>query len=149
MNVECAGNYTGGGNYKYVIHFSYRNDNSTPVFIPAGQDNNLKPQGVYEYLAPPELFMPGTGYFDVYSNTLPVTWTVASYQSLIKQTAKAVATSTSPNCGYVSSITNNISAAQKALNNTIQPAFQVYPNPAVNRVTLEVTNATIMLIQSS
>ena len=88
VHVECVETNPNNSSYKYLAHFSYTNYNSTAVYIPVGSDNNIKTSGAYSG-TPPQVFNPGTGYFDVYSNSLPVTWTVKSYQLGIKLTVKS------------------------------------------------------------
>ncbi len=140
VRVECVETNPNNSSYKYLAHFSYINYNNTVVYIPVGNDNNIKTSGAYSG-TPPQVFNPGTGYFDVYSNSLPVTWTVKSYQLGIKLTDKAVACSASPKCTYIATAQGNASATAKEL--PVKPEFNVYPNPAVNSVTIHVNNAII------
>jgi hypothetical protein len=109
------------------------------VYIPVGSDNNIKTSGSYSG-APPQVFNPGTSEFDIYSNSLPITWTVKSYQFGIKVTDKAVACSTSPKCTNIVTAQNNASAKATG---SLKPEFKVYPNPSVNSVTIHVSNAII------
>ena len=140
VRVECVEANPNNSGYKYRAHFSYTNYNNTVVYIPVGSDNNIKVSGAYNG-TPPQMFNTGTGYFDVYSNSLPITWTVKSYQFGIKVTDKAIACSTSPKCTYIVSAQNSASAKANEL--SVKPEFNVYPNPAVNNVTIHVNNAII------
>jgi hypothetical protein len=138
VQVQCVVTNSIISVYKYLVHFSYTNSNSTAVFIPVGGDNSIKTSGTYSG-TPPQVFSPGTGTFDVYSNSLPVTWTVKSYQCGVKVTSNAVASSTSPKCTYIA----QSSSPAKAASLPLKPGFKLYPNPAVNSVTIHVNNAII------
>ena len=122
--------------------FSYTNNNTTPVYIPIGENNNLSFAGAHSGKQP-ELFMPGTGYFDIYSNALPVTWTVKSYQYGANITERAVASSSSPICGMPGITAKNVAPAkaENIISNT--PALNIYPNPVKDRVTIHAGNALI------
>ena len=96
--------------FNYVAHFSYTNCNATPVFIPLGTDNYITASGSYSG-APPELFVPNGGKFDIYFDGKKLTWTVKSYHGCYKVTAASEACSTSKSCN------NNAIASRSASDN--------------------------------
>jgi hypothetical protein len=141
VNVNCVETVGDNSSFKYISHFTYKNSNSTPVFIPVGADNNVQVEGSYNGTSP-EVFMPGTGSFNVYSNELPVTWTVRSYQCFFKVTEKAVASSSSPTCsGLAIAAKSSESVKTKETRTQTKPQFNLYPNPAGNRITIHADQA--------
>ena len=93
--IERTNNDTAA--FSWVGHFTYKNANATAVFIPLGTDNNIKSGGAYTGVQP-ELFMPGTGHFDLFSDGPGLVWTLKSYNCNIKVTDRVLACSTSTRC---------------------------------------------------
>lgn len=133
--VECIEAVTGHvSGYKYVVHFSYKNNNRTPVYIPAGADNMVRSPSGYSGV-PPELFMPGTGYFDIYADGPTLTWIVKSYQCGIKETERAVACSTSKRCDQLIAASGSATSGGDAV--VVTPgsySIKAYPNPVTDRL---------------
>ncbi|MEP7318883.1 MAG: T9SS type A sorting domain-containing protein, partial [Panacibacter sp.] len=129
--------------FKYIAHFSYKNNNKTSVYIPIGKDNNLYSSGTYSGVQP-ELFLPGTGYFNIYFDGAGLTWTVKSYQCNKKVSEKAYACSTSQRCNNtIASQTGNSSALEEPVTKSNEGSIKIYPNPVTDRVTIFVDNTII------
>jgi hypothetical protein len=93
--VDPAGN----NGYSYIAHFKYTNDNSTNVYIPAGEDNYFTGAGSYDPSDQPELFVTGGGTFDVPFDGVKLTWTVQSFNGQgHKSSSASSASSKSSKC---------------------------------------------------
>jgi hypothetical protein len=117
--------------YTYTAHFRYENPNSTSVYIPVGPNNKITGKGLFNTAAQPSLFLPGGGDFYVPFDGQKITWEVISLESGRKAAAASVASSASARCLAKSGIIpETIEFIQGIL----------YPNPATEKVTLEVSN---------
>jgi len=100
LHTECVDTLIDDpSGYTYIAHFSYRNENSTPVYVPLGPDNFVAAVSGSFSGEPPQLFMPGTGSFDVLFNGQLIGWTVKSYEGNKKKPAMADASSATCRCG--------------------------------------------------
>jgi hypothetical protein len=148
--VEVLNNHPSG--YQYVAHFSYQNDNSTPVYVPIGADNNIVTSGTYSGLQP-NLFLPGGGKFDIYFNGTMLTWTVKTYEVNLKTAVATEASSTSSRCSnntLTSNMTMNVGKPLVAnsksgltsteANKLLDNIPSVYPNPVTDLVTIQWKN---------
>lgn len=73
--VDTVSNHPSGFNWKAT--FYYVNYNNTPVYEPHGSFNYLT--GAAHAGSTPEVFEPGTGYFDIYFNGGTLKWKLATY----------------------------------------------------------------------
>jgi hypothetical protein len=125
--------------FTYIAHFKYTNSNNTPVFIPVGADNILSGNGSFSTSGQPELFMPGTGYWDVKFNGVMVKWTLKSYCNYTKTTSYATASSSSCKCNNKSSQFQDESVIPAELSDIV-----VYPNPTSGKVFIAVGDREIV-----
>jgi hypothetical protein len=130
--------------FGYVAHFSYNNPNSSPVFVFRGPENSLVAEGNYLGMQP-QLFMPGTHFFDIYFDGKKMVWTLITYNGNQKPSAVSQASSTSGKCpvGFVSNATIVMKSAGKP-ENMAAPNLStgIYPNPGSNQVTLNTGDIT-------
>jgi hypothetical protein len=118
----------------FVAHFSVTNDNRTVVKIPIGPNNLITPSGYVG--VQPEIFTPGTIYFDIYFDGQKLLYSVTSFYSATQSAATAAeASSTSSRCpnNFVPSAVNKSEALEAA----VLPTAKVYPNPVHNRVLIQ------------
>lgn len=139
--IELLNNSKPG--FTFRAHFSYTNYNSTPVSIPVGDDNFVKTSGPYS-ATQPELFLPGTGYYDVDVSGPVFTWTINYFQNNKKVTEKVVANTASPKCQQDGlAVASSSSTVETMTTESAKPLFKLYPNPAIDRVTIHIDNAKI------
>jgi hypothetical protein len=137
--VDTISNHPSG--FNYVAHFSYNNPNRTPVFIFRGPDNSLVAEGNYFGLQP-QLFMPGTHYFDIYFDGAKMTWVLITYNGNQKSSTTSQASSTSSKCpaGFTTNATLIMTrqAVADEPENVVVPALPdgIYPNPGSGQVML-------------
>src|SRR6185295_1539837 len=124
----------------YLAHFEFQNDNSTPVFVPLGPNNFLSGS---QALAgtPVELFMPGTGGFDVLFDGSELVWDLTSNINNGQESLYAEANSASLECVQENTNARIASDAQE-----VQPeeniGLKLYPNPVKDKLVIELDNAT-------
>ncbi|HSB92146.1 MAG TPA: S8 family serine peptidase [Flavitalea sp.] len=118
----------------YVAHFSVTNDNRTVVKIPIGPNNSITPEG---YIGrQPEIFEPGTEYFDIFFDGNKITYTVVSYDVSQQAASASTASSTSSRCpnNFVPATVNKSEAFETAPE---IPIARIYPNPVRNKVVIQ------------
>ena len=119
--VDPAGN----NGYSYIAHFKYTNDNSTNVYIPAGEDNYFTGAGSYDPSDQPELFVTGGGTFDVPFDGVKLTWAVQSFNGQgHKSSSASSASSKSSKCNKSAEAEGPTVALTEET-----PDILAYPNP--------------------
>ncbi|HLX93537.1 MAG TPA: MBG domain-containing protein, partial [Puia sp.] len=153
--LVCVDTLIGGpAGLKYVAHFSYKNPYSTPVYVPIGTNNYISATGNYNGVQP-QLFNPGTSYFDIDFDGKKITWNLITIPASQRTAATVSASSTSTRCpkGFVdpaSATTTNASTVGDAVTNDIQtvlPPFGAYPNPVRDRLTISFGKLTSVTAQ--
>ncbi|MBC7912613.1 MAG: T9SS type A sorting domain-containing protein [Pyrinomonadaceae bacterium] len=152
--MDVLTNHSSG--YKYVAHFSYRNENNSSVYIPVGADNKITTPGSYSGTQP-QLFLPGVHHFDIYFDGSNLTWEMKSYEINQKSSVVSNASSTSSRCKTIlASASQNsllmlseddvsalnsekLSAASQSINSKIK----LYPNPATDFVKISIPLSSV------
>jgi hypothetical protein len=111
--------------YAFVAHFSYQNQNSSPVYIPIGPENYLQSTGSYDGSNQPIVFNAGGGTFDVPFDGTKLTWVVISFRGNQKTSSASDASSTSNRC-------STSKVEEEAL------GIFAYPNPAQDYVNIAI-----------
>ena len=142
--VEILTNDPSG--FKYAAHFSYKNPNTTVVYVPVGTNNLITTTGKYSGQLP-VAFLPGSGQFKIFFDGTKMTWTLATNNGNHCTAVAAVASSTSNRCSSGSG-TYQVGAEEQTITGetmetAIEPNTSVYPNPTRNQVTIRVQQATI------
>jgi len=136
-SLRCVEVVSDSSGLNYLAHFEFQNDNSTPVFVPKGPNNFLSSSQAFAG-TPVELFMPGTGGFDVLFDGSQLVWNLTSNDNNNQQSLSAEASSGSVVCDTNAPIT---SVAQE-----VQPqqsiGLKFYPNPVKDKLIIELGNAT-------
>jgi hypothetical protein len=124
--------------FTWIARFKYTNNNSTPVFVPAGYNNQLTGPGSFSTSGQPELFMPGIGTWEVRFDGAYMTWIVKSYYNWTLTASSAFARSTSVQC-------NKTTLAEELPEKPIdtESGISVYPNPASDKVYINVSAGLI------
>ena len=112
--LRCVEEVKNNPNYTFRARFEYQNDNSTPIFIAIGPENNIIATGPYSGTQP-ELFQPGGGSFEILFNGAKLTWTVISDDKGKKTSIASEASSTSTRCKKGDSSTDGKHSRQKCL----------------------------------
>lgn len=137
--------------YKYTARFSYVNNNNMPVSIPAGSDNYVTTNGQYS-VNPPETFKVGKGCYNVDFSGSNITWTIQYYLNGTKVIQNAVATTSSPKCDdddddddhhLISMTSQSNSALLSTISGSGKPLFEIYPNPASDKVIIHIVNINV------
>jgi hypothetical protein len=86
----------------------------------------------------PEIFQPGTQFFDIYFDGNKLIWTVYSYSVSQKAASASEASSTSSRCpnNFVPGAVNQ-SQATEAI--ATSPAARIFPNPVRSKVVIQAT----------
>jgi len=138
-SLRCVEVVSGSSGLNYLAHFEFQNDNSTPVFVPSGPNNFLSGSPVSA--GPIELFMPGTGGFDVLFDGSELVWNLTSNINNGQISLYAEANSGSFVCGSENTNARIASDAQG-----VQPeetiGLKFYPNPVKDKLVIELDNAT-------
>jgi hypothetical protein len=118
--------------FTFIAYFEYENKNSSNVFIPIGEDNELVAEGSFNGINQPELFLSGGGTFSVPFDGNKLTWVVASYNHTGNKTSVASqASSTSAKC-------NKSEEAQLDDEGGLaRDGSRAYPNPVTDKIYLE------------
>ncbi len=140
--------------FKYVAHFEYNNRNKSSVYIPVGEDNRIITEG--NYLGKPtEIFLPGTGSFEIYFNGDKLVWEIRTYESNKKTAVASSASSNSSRCKTIyAAIQNNklmtseldhtnISKIAKITPDKIEDKIIVYPNPVNDILKIKINSSEI------
>lgn len=99
----------------YVAHFRYENPNSQSIYVLQGPDNYLSGDAEFEG-APPTVFLPGQGVFEVRFDGNNLKWELTTMDSTNKTSTSSDASSTSGKCDSSSGKNQLVS-------------YVVYPNP--------------------
>ncbi len=138
-SLRCVEVVSGSSGLNYLAHFEFQNSNSTPVFVPQGPNNFLSGRAFAG--TPVELFMPGTGGFDVLFDGSKLVWTLTSNNNNTKKSLSAKASSGSFVC-----VNGNTSARIASDAQEVQPeeniGLKFYPNPVKDKLVIELDNAT-------
>ena len=121
----------------YVANFEYKNDNDHAVYIPLGEDNMLTGSGIdWANSEPvPTMFAPGGGSFIIFFTGSELSWIVSSRDGDQKVRNAANANSSSTKCtGNFKSASVTADVEEELV---LDPGvLMAYPNPVVDRVTL-------------
>jgi hypothetical protein len=138
-----------------LLRFEYTNRLDVPIYIPNGSNNLLK--GNAQYIgSPPELFLPGTHTFDIYTNGGRLQWEVITQGC--NNASKSANGSNADPCDESSSSTSNQSAQEdpanseqtqvyfesdpEPLNTNYEGQTRLYPNPVNDIVNLKIAEKT-------
>ncbi len=128
--VEKLGTPVNG--MSYVAHFSYDNKNKTPIFVPIGIDNKIVTSDGY-FGNQPQLFLPGTNYFDILFTGNKMTYTLTTMESAHKT---AVASDASSSSGRCKKLGNEKAQDLLFIEEASIQKEGIYPNPAEGKVTV-------------
>jgi hypothetical protein len=126
----------GPGGFMFVAHFTYTNQNSTPVYIPVGPNNSTSGAS-HLAINQPVVFQPGGGSWNVpFNNIGQLTWQIRSNKN--DGTVGSIqANSSNVQCNGVT----QSMVAEEEEEEGIAPApslnTRVYPNPSSGKVFLE------------
>ncbi|MBI1341739.1 MAG: S8 family serine peptidase [Terrimonas sp.] len=140
------------GQFQYIAHFTCNNNNSTPVYVPIGPDNNLSSQGgSFDGSAQPALFPPGMTGFEVPFDGNKLTWEISTYESNHKSAVASDASSSSGRCNYVTTGSSGGTLVATETGEAQINKSMAYPNPAHTNVTIyipdqKIGNHEIMLL---
>ena len=133
-----------------LLRFEYTNRLDVPIYIPIGSNNLLK--GNAQYIgSPPELFLPGTHTFDIYTNGGRLQWEVITQGC--NSASKSANGSNADPCDESSSSTSNQSTQEDAEDSAQTQVYsetnpepsktnyegqtRLYPNPVNDIVNLK------------
>ena len=130
----------GSPNIESLLRFEYTNSLDVPIYIPNGSNNRLK--GNAQFIgSPPELFLPGTHTFDIYTNGGRLQWEVST-QGCSSASKSPNGSNADPCEEYSSSsaLTSTIKASVSKQQNEGQTIL--YPNPATDVVNILLVEKT-------
>lgn len=123
----------GPGGYMYLAHFTYTNQNATPVYIPVGA-NNAVTGAAHSETDHPTVFQPGGGSWNVYCSSItPLTWQIRSNKN-DGTTGAIQANSSNVTCSSNHSMVHFDDGSSVDM---VDPQVRVYPNPSSGQVFLE------------
>lgn len=164
VKLNCVEKVANG---QYIAHFYVVNDNSTPLYIPAGWNNFVSSLGKFDRITVPEIFAPGITKFDIPFDGNLIQWVVSSYEKCWFIPSLDIASFWSQNCGnnLITSTDqtsgdamkrgmnktigkeNNIEKApvtkRDLLQNKVEGVLRVYPNPVQNNAVVYLSNENI------
>jgi len=143
-SLRCVEVVSDSSGLNYLAHFEFQNDNSTPVFVPKGPNNFLSSSQAFAG-TPVELFMPGTGGFDVLFDGSQLVWNLTSNDNNNQQSLSAEASSGSVVCDTNAPINFRCSESSTPGKH----GLKFYPNPVKDKLIIELGNATTSEINSS
>ena len=170
VRLNCVENV---GNGRYIAHFYVVNENSTPLYIPAGWNNFIFSSGKYESVEIPVIFAPGITKFDIPFDGNLIKWVVSSYEKCWYIPSFDIATMWSKTCGdkLITSNTPDLSneikrgtnkntvtenSIEKApvtkldlIQNLAEGVLRVYPNPVQNKAIIYLSNEIISGIETT
>ena len=135
-----------------MAKYSYTNPNSTAVYVPIGTDNNIT--GTYSGTQP-QVFLPGTGRFEIYFNGLTLKWTLTTYNGSQKTSTASNASSTSNKCGTttysrgeqqnnpVENVPNITAEHLNAVPVINAKSIKAFPNPVTDKLVIQTGNSLI------
>lgn len=118
---------------KYVAHFRYENPNSQSIYVLQGPDNYLSGDAEFEG-APPTIFLPGQGVFEVLFDGNNLKWELTTMDSTNKTSTSSDASSTSGKCESSSEKNQLVS-------------YVVYPNPVSTILNIDQNNSEPGLLE--
>ena len=126
---DCVA-YNGPGDY--TVTYRYENDNSDPVFVALGPDNNLSGVGYIGNMNElPTIFMPGSGTFEIDFNGDQLVWSLTSYEGTHKSSVSSASTSGSGECdakldGVYSLFPNPVTEGSLTITQNVAEVSTVY-----------------------
>lgn len=121
--------------FYYIAHFTYENQNSTPVYIPVGTKNTTFGCS-HDASGQPVLFQPGGGSWAIPYNGGSLSWKITSNKST---GSTGSITATSWNCGCSYSYQSMMVEDDAGTN--MDTDLRVYPNPSTGKVFVEFAEA--------
>ena len=139
--LRCVEEVKNNPTYTFRARFEYQNDNSTPIFIAIGPENNIAATGPYSGTQP-ELFQPGGGSFEILFNGAKLTWTLVSDDKGKKTSIGSEASSTSTRCKKGGSSTGREAfETEVPVEEPAEESLSGYPNPVVDVVSIALPEA--------
>ena len=133
-------------NRQFIAHFYCENTNSTPVYVPIGNDNKLTSLGSFDGSGQPIIFMPGTTSFNVPFDGLKLTWELRTYETNKKTSVASDASSTSNKCNNVFTTSARSGAAGVENEVLTSQNLSVYPNPT--KGSIKITGPSVFFDKS-
>ena len=140
---------------RYIAHFYCINDNSTPLYVPIGNDNKVSSTGggSFDASQQPAVFTPGFTWCHIPFDGTALKWEVTTYESTHKSSVSSNASSGSNKCNYISTGKSTYPEIPQSLNTSkdkpaktemsIRPGLTVYPNPATDKVRITLSDEVI------
>ncbi|MEJ7586607.1 MAG: MBG domain-containing protein [Ferruginibacter sp.] len=144
--LDCVEEISPG---RFIAHFSCKNENATPLFIAAGEDNKLSSAGSFETAQQPSIFMPGITTWNVPFDGNALKWELKTYEGYHKVSSSALAAASSNRCNYFTSTRSagtsvNAKRSLQAVTEIIpESEGTIYPNPANSRARVYISNKVI------
>ncbi|HEV2831967.1 MAG TPA: MBG domain-containing protein, partial [Hanamia sp.] len=149
---------------RYIAHFYCVNDNSTALYVPIGENNQITGIGAFDDSQLPVIFLPDTTRFNVTFDGIELKWELITYGTNKKSSTTSDASSTSNRCSDIigsstlrsGTSVNNTRIGSNATsvindpeNKSPEANVSVYPNPAHSRATVYLKNEKVAINGSS
>ena len=164
VRLNCVEKVSNG---RYIAHYYIVNENSTPLYIPAGWNNFIFSFGKYDRVEVPVIFAPGITKFDIPFDGNLIQWVVSSYEkcwyvpsldfagywskrcdenmitSNSQNSSDAMKRGTNKNFGTENTVSKAPVSKMDIIQNQAEGVLRVYPNPVQNNAVIYLSNEKI------